>query len=322
MIDISWDSTITKDPLKLADAIELTVAFGDDYAIPFNRAKFQTLVSTENLSDDGGNYLSGDQIDALVDKFEQAVSLICNRALWLGQMYPFSVVAGEVLFTPQVGERRHLPYLFLLVCSNGNCVPELKRALPDRFEDLCKDALGSLFPDWAEILSFSQKSEDRKTIFGWEANVAVPVLAQKLNTDPINLKRLPNTQREFGIDIIAICGFGDQSAYPFFAFAQCTVAQEWWHKRHEAIADSSLTEFVQLSARHSNFLMIPHFPRFKLDEWSEDPGLTGNCILCDRFRICTLLEKSNSFDHDNPPASVSEIFETLEENLMRVPNGV
>ena len=319
MIDIPWDTSITRNPLILADAIELTVAFGDDYVSPFTRANFQRLVSTENLSDDGEDYLSGDEIDELIGKFEQAISLIRNRALWLGQMYPFSVDAGEVRFTPQAGLRRHLPYLFLLVCSNANYVPTLKREVPDRFEDLCKDALGSLFPDWAEVLSFSQKSEDRKTIFGWGADEAVPNLAAKLNTGLVNANRLPNTQREFGIDIIAICGFGDESAYPFFAFAQCTVAKEWWSKRHEAIADAALTGFVNLSARHSNFMMIPHFPRYKLDEWSEDPGRTGNCILCDRFRICELLDKSNSFDYDSPPSSISEVFETLEQNLVRFP---
>ena len=310
---------MTKDPLILADAIELAVAFDYDTCNGrFRRADFQHFVDTENLSDDDLTHLTGDQADERNEQFEQALALITNRALWLGATYPYSVVIDEVRFTPKTTLRRCLPYLFLLVCSNGNYVPSLKDALPFQFEDLCKEALKSLFPDWAEVVSFSQKSEDRKTIFGYGARSAVPKLAEKLNTTTLNADQLSDSPREFGVDIIAICPFGDRSSYPFFAFAQCTIGQEWWFKRHEAIADSELTEFVHLTAQHSNFLMIPHFPRYSLEQWSEDPGRTGNCILCDRYRICGLLDKSSFFDDDGPPTSIAGIFETLEENLGNV----
>ena len=320
MLDISWSSGITKDPLLLADAIELVVAFSnDEYYGRFSRADFQYFVTTENLTDDGESYLAGDQVDERNAEFEQALRLIRNRARWLGLSYPFSVVTDEVQFAPQTALRRYLPYLFLLVCSNGKHVPSLQNALATLFEDLCKEALRSIFPDWAEVISFSQKSDDRKNIFGYEASKAVPKLAEKLNAGLVNANRLSDTQREFGIDLIAICPFGDESPFPFFAFAQCTIRQEWWGKRHEAIAENELTGFVGLNARHSNFLMIPHFPRYSLEQWSEDPGRTGNCILCDRLRICVLLDKSDFFSQDDPPGEIADVFDTLEHNLVPYP---
>ena len=319
MLDMTWSSDTTKDKLILADAIELAVAFAkDDYYGRFTRADFQRLAASESLSDNEMLYITGDQADERIEQFEQALALIRNRASWLGVAYPFSVSTNEVRFSPPTAIRKCLPYLFLLVCSNGNYVPSLKSALPAQFEILCKEAFRSLFPEWAEVLLFSQKSKDRRTHFGWAASDAVPKLAKKLNAELVNVDQLSNTQREFGIDLIAICPFDDQSPYPFFAFAQCTIEQEeWWGKRHEAIAQTELTGFVHLSAYHSNFLMIPHFPRYSLEGWSEDPGRTGNCILCDRFRLCRLLEKSKFFDHNNPPTSIAAVFETLENSLVQ-----
>ena len=319
MLDMTWSSDITKDTLILADAIELAVAFAEaDYNGRFMLADFQNLVASESLSDDETSYLTGDQADERTEQFEEALTLIRSRASWLEVAYPFSVSPNEVRFSPPTAIEKCLPYLFLLVCSNGNYVPSLKSALPAQFEILCKEAFRSLFPEWAEILLFSQKSEDRKTLFGWAASNAVPKLAKKLNAELVSGDQLSTTQREFGIDLIAICPFDDQSPYPFFAFAQCTIEQEeWWGKRHEAIAHSELTGFVHLNACHSNFLMIPHFPRFSLEGWSEDPGRTGNCILCDRFRLCRLLEKSQFFNHSNPPASIAIVFETLKKSLVQ-----
>ncbi len=318
MLDMTWSPDTTKDPLILADAIELAVAFAkDDYNGRFTRADFQHLAASESLSDNGKSYLTGDQADERTEQFEQAHTLIRNRASWLGVAYPFSVATDEVLFSPPAAIGECLPYLFLLVCSNGNYVPSLKGSLPAQFESLCKEAFRSLFPESAEVLLFSQKSEDRKAHFGWAASDAVPKLAEMLNTGVTNADQLSDTQREFGIDLVAICPFDDQSPYPFFAFAQCTIEQEWWSKRHEAIAQNELTGFISLNSNHSNFLMIPHFPRYSLEGWSEDPGRTGNCILCDRFRLCRLLERSTIFEHNNPPASLAFVFQILNDNLVQ-----
>ncbi len=316
MIDITWDSSITKDPLQLADGIELAVAFVGRYGSRFTQANFQRSVDTENLDDTEDSFLDSDGAYERNEQFEQALALIADRASWLGRAYPFKVESGEVQFAPPESLEDCLPYLFLLVCSNSNYAPSLKNGLPIDFEYLCKEAFRALFPQRAEVLLFSKNSQDRREIFGSSAGDAVRMLAQMLNTGLVNSERLPDTQREFGIDLIATYSFDDQAPYTFFAFAQCTIGEEWWLKKHEAIADNGLADFIHLNARHSNFLMIPHFPRYNLREWSEDPARTGNCILCDRFRICKLLQRADSFDPSSPPESIAEVFKQLRDNLV------
>lgn len=316
MLEMIWGTDTTNDSLILADAIELAVAFAkDDYNGRFTRADFLHLAVSESLDDNEMSYLPGDQADERTAQFEEALNLIKNRGTWLGISYPFIVSNGEIRFSSPSEIGKCLPYLFLLVCSNGNYVPSLKRALPAQFESLCKEAFRSLFPEWAEILLFSQTSDDRRTHFGWAARDAVPKLAAMLNARLINADKLSSTQREFGIDLVAICPLGDESPYPFFAFAQCTIEQEWQDKRHEAIAQNELTEFIHLNTRHSNFLMIPHFPRQSLEAWSGDPSRASNCILCDRFRLCRMLEKSDFFESNNLPENLARVFKTLENSL-------
>ena len=322
MIDLIWSSDTTQDPFLLADAIELTVAFASENYHRFTRADFQHAVDSENLSDDDSSYLDGDVADERVEHFEQALDLIRKRASWLGDSYPFTVKADEVQLVADSLESGYTStYLFLLLCSNQNFAPSIKSILPACFEDLCKEALRSLFPEWAEVLLFSQNSEDRKNVFGWAASDAIPALAKKLNTIVVNQGGISNTQREYGIDIIAICSFDDQSPYPFFAFAQCTLQQDWWEKRHEATSGNGVAAFIHMNVNHSNLLMIPYFPRHGLEKWSEDPSRTGNCILCDRYRICWLLEKSRSFDINSLPVRLREILQRIQSALPEVSLG-
>ena len=133
---MSWNSALAKDPLVLTDAIELLVAFAEgDYSGRFTRANFQHFVTMENLTDDETTYVTGDEADEYNRQFDDALTLIRRRADWLGASYPFRVVSDEVIFNPPPGASDHLPYLFLLVCSNGNSVPLLKKALPGQFEN-------------------------------------------------------------------------------------------------------------------------------------------------------------------------------------------
>ena len=130
MLDMTWSSDTIKDTLILADAIELTVAFDkDDCQGRFTLADFQRLVTSEILSDNEMSYLTGEQADEQTEQFEQAIALIRSRASWLGVAYPFSVSTNEVRFSQPTAIGQCLPYLFLLVCSNGNYVPSLKRSV-------------------------------------------------------------------------------------------------------------------------------------------------------------------------------------------------
>ena len=313
MIDFNWSPEIVEDVVDLADCIELTVALDDDYDGLFRSADFIQAVQNEILLEEEDNFLQGEQVDDLTAKFEDAMDLIKNRALWLGKTYPFRQDDDEVQFAPQMSKKHYLSYLFLLICSCHNRIPVLQHKLRVEFENLCKEAMRALFPSWADVFLFSQNSEDRKNL-GWSAREAIPALAQKLNAQVYQeeIEKLPNTQLEFGIDLIAICSFNDELEYPFFAFAQCTVAKEWWNKKHEAQSRHALSGFVRLDTDHTNFLLIPHFPRINLTEWREARSRTINCILCDRYRICRLLEKSKPLICRDLPRGMHEIFQKIQ----------
>lgn len=315
MIDFDWTEEIIRDAVDLTDCIELVVAFSDeDYGGRFTHADFQNIVQSELLEDDYSSFFQGEKVDDFSASFEVAVDLIKRRSLWLGAIYPFREKDGEVWFEPQTTEKHYLSYLFLLACSCHNRIPSLKNSLRVQFENLCKEAMRALFPDWAEVFLFSQNSDDRKKL-GWPANEAIPALAKKLNAQVESDAQLPNTQEEYGIDLIAICSFEDELEYPFFAFAQCTVAKEWWKKKHEAQARHALSGVVRLDTDHTNFLLIPHFPRINATEWRESRQYTIDCILCDRYRICRLLERSNPFTQQNMPPGISEIVHKIQEHL-------
>lgn len=316
MIDFPWSQEIIKDVVDLADCIELTVALDNSYDGRFTGADFRRAVQNETFSEDENNSLQGEQVDDFYRRFEEAMELIKNRVLWLGEIYPFKQDDGEVQFAPQTSKKHYLSYLFLLACSCHNRIPVLQRKLRVEFENLCKEAMRALFPGWAEIFLFSQNSEDRKNL-GWSAREAIPALAKKLNAQEYQeeIEKLPATQLEFGIDLIAICSFDDELEYPFFAFAQCTVAKEWWTKKHEAQSRHALSGFVRLDTGHTNFLLIPHFPRIKLTEWREDRSRTINCILCDRYRICRLLEKSKPLICQALPCGMRKIFQEIQKHL-------
>ena len=315
MIDFAWTKDIIKDAVDLTDCIELVVAFSDDdYYGRFTQSNFQYIVRSELSGDDDSSSLQGEEVDDFNKLFEDAMALIERRASWLGEIYPFRQEDDEVLFAPQTSEKHYLSYLFLLACSCHNRIPSLRNALRVQFENICKEAMRALFPDWAEIFLFSQNSDDRKNL-GWSAKKAIPALGKKLNAQVELDERILDKQEEYGIDLIAICSFGDELEYPFFAFAQCTVAKEWWVKRHEAQARHALSGVMQLDTDHTNFLLIPHFPRINATEWREPRQHTINCILCDRYRLCRLLEKSNPFIRQELAPGINKICQAIREHL-------
>lgn len=315
MIDFKWDHEVIENVIELADCIELLVAFSDNtYGGRLTKANFISQIQSE-LVNDVVSFSHGEQIDDFNVPFEDAIGLIERRALWLGTTYPFRREYDEVYFAPSSPEKHYLSYLFLLACSSHNRIPSLTHDLRIQFENLCKEAMRALFPDWADVFSFSQNSDDRKKILGWPASEAIPNLAKKLNTIVYSDQELSKAQQEFGIDLIAICSFEDDLEYPFFAFAQCTVGKKWWNKKHEAQSSHALSAFLRLDVAHTNFLLIPHFPRLNGKEWNEPRDRTVNCILCDRYRICRLLEKSNTFTYQKLPLAMRDIFRQIQKYL-------
>ena len=312
MVDFYWNHDIINDLVDLTDCIELVAAFSyNAYGGRFTRANFIDALQDDLLN--GNRCFQGEEVDRFNSKFEEAMSLIEKRKLWLGEIYPFRHENHEVRFEPQISDKNYLSYLFLLLCSCHTKISRLSIDFPVQFENFCKEVMRVIFPS-ADVFLFSKNSKDRQKL-GSTADKAIPALAKKLNTQISRGADLPATQKEYGIDLIAIYSFDDELEYPFFAFAQCTLRKEWWNKRHEAQSRQALVGVIQLAVDHSNFLMIPYFPRVKAIEWSQPRDRTVNCLLCDRYRICRLLEKSTTFTYQNLPLHMHDIFQEIENYL-------
>lgn len=309
MVTYEWSKEVLADPVTFADQVELALAFhAEDYGHVFAWSDFKRDIGSELLNARLTSYVTGGQADDFSGAFADLLALIERRHGWLGDAYPFRRVDGEIHFTPSdFYGKQNLLYLMLLVCTYHTQSEYSSKELTVAFEDICKEAMKCLFPSHADVFAFSQNSDDRKNM-GWSARDAVPALANKLNAAIESLDRIPDHQSEFGIDIVAICGFDDDLPYPFFALAQCTIGKRWWEKRHEAIAQNSLEGYMSIKTNHSNFLFIPHFPQFDHDKWSARPDQTINCIICDRHRIFTLLKSDGKLDDPNLPPSVSDVF--------------
>ena len=314
MIEPAWGKEAIKNPVDLVDYIEFCIAFLGDVYERFTYANFVDIIG-DDISSGDDEHSRSENDDEYARHFDDAMRLVRRRADWLPISYPFSCASGEIRLTDQP-RKSHLLYLFLLICSHHHQLAcRWTQKLPDQFEIVCKKAMQSLFPDWAEVFLFSKTSKDRKEIFGSSAREAIPALAKKLNAKLLSKKEdLPTTQSEYGIDIIAICPFCDRASHPFFAFAQCTIAKEWWKKKHEARGRSGLFALIHmLASEHTAFLFIPHFARKISGEWNHTDDKTVDCILCDRLRICRLFEKAKFFETDCPPEDdLGEIFRGIE----------
>ena len=322
MVKINWSEDVVRSAVDFADCIELLVAFSrSDYDCRFSFSDFEDILESEIVNEDRTRLLQGEEVDEYMMYFEQAVTMVSKRANWLQGVYPFQAKSQQVFWdcSPDSGLIQQI-YLFLLACSASKYIPSMSGLLPTAFEELGRIAITSMFSEQAQVLQFGPRSADR-SILGWSAREAVPKLARKLNADLQQEDRLPVGPRDFGIDVIAIFGFADAVSYPFFATAQCATGDRWWEKKHEAKVANGLVEFIRLNLSHTNFLLIPHFPRIQLDEWNVEPSLTGDCVLCDRYRLCRLIESNQLIQKGIVPEDSSERLREVLKTIVNSING-
>ena len=311
MLDLNWNKFATDNPVKLADYIELTIALDHDHGKDdFGYSDFIRLIRDEPFDDldedaDQG-FVDGDEADETKIHFESAVSLVEQRSRWLGELYPFEGIGDEVQFSGVQDHHKWMPYIFLLACSNHRFLVYQRRKFETGFERISKEAMRAGFNEAADVLLFSQFSDDRAQI-GRSARDAIKEIAKRLRASVINESRIPNTQQEFGIDLIAIDPAGDVLSVPFAAFGQCTIGREWEAKKHEAQPRSRLAAYIHVTVDYSNLLFMPHFPRLETGEWDAHPHEVINCLLRDRYSICKMLERTRGFEDQSRAQSIDEV---------------
>lgn len=299
-------------PVKLADYIEFTLMMDGDHPSDEFTAGHFTAVMQESPSvaeydadEAPGSFLAGDAMDETRVHFDDAVALIERRRQWLGGLYPFSVANRAVQLRYGLAADNAMPYTFLLACSLHREI-DSGQGLDRQFERVCKEGMRTLFNESADVFLFSQFSQDRAEL-GRSAREAIPRLAEKLNAKVKNEADIPDQPNEFGIDLIAIDRLDDSVGYPFFAFAQCTIGQDWPRKKGEAKLSNALAAYADLQVQHSNLIFIPHFLRKDADRWDAPAHDTIDCIIFDRLRICRMLERLKAFKNDESLETLNSV---------------
>lgn len=338
MLEINWDEAVG-DPVVLADYIEMAISLDEahsgweftyanfvDYLqdVPFSGDTYGSLddddrgerqpqphfVQGESYIDEPVGFLSGDRMDEMQPYFDDAVALIERRRQWLGDLYPFTVHGNDVRLSNRPERSVWTPYVFLLACSHHNLIMRRPPTLDAEFEKICKEAMKSLCHDEASVFLFSQNSEDRREL-GRSARAAIPKLASMLNAAVAHESEIPDTPREFGIDIIAIDKMDDDLGYSLLMTAQCTIASDpsdWERKKAEPKWDG-ISYFIPYDVPPVTVLFIPHLPRKQADKWSVQAFHLNGSIVCDRYRICRLIQRHSKFPDSCAAQSVAGIVE-------------
>ena len=339
MLEINWSEAVG-DSVVLADYIEMAISLDTAHAgLEFTYAHFVKYLQEEpsigdssELLDDhdiGGirtdsawepfngepiGFLEGDDIDGMQRHFDDAVSLIGRRRQWLGDLYPFTVQGEDVCLSSQPERSTWTPYVFLLACSHHDLINRKSPRLETEFEKICKEAMKSLCHDGASVFLFSRGSADRQEI-GSSARVAIPKLAKMLNANVLHECEIPDTPREFGIDIIAVDKMDDDLGRPFLMTAQCTVSKDpvrWVQKKSEP-KSGGISYFIHYDVPYTTVLFIPHLPREQATKWSGNvPAFAlSDTIVCDRYRICRLVQRHRAFPNGCAARSVVTIVESF-----------
>ena len=336
MLEINWNEA-AEDPVVLADYIEMAISLDTAHAgLEFTYAHFVSYLQDEPFNQvssgfpDGDNidemrpdfvqddlfdaetsgFLEGDNMDGMQRHFDDAVSLIGRRRQWLGDLYPFMVQGNDVRLSNHSERNVWTPYVFLLACSHHDLIDSKSPSLDVEFEKICKEAMKSLCHDEAVVLLFSRNSADRREL-GRSARAAIPKLASMLNATVAHECEMPGTPREFGIDIIAVDNMADELGYALLMTAQCTIAghpSDWERKKVEPKWDK-IGYFIPYDVPPTTVLFIPHLPRKQVDTWSVQAFHLNGSIVCDRYRICRLIQRHWKFPNSWAAQSVTQIVE-------------
>lgn len=203
-----------KDPMRLADWLELKALFAHD-----KNASFGDLSSALRLS---GTYDSDLEIDEMAG---QVWGELYDRVKFAGDGYPFRVEPSYVQLPPDVS---FSPYIFCLCLSFWGAENSDKLAPRKLFEDLACLAAQNYID--GEGLTFGFP---RTTPLPAEFDKAIDYLCEKIGEGigykpplPITKKSASNTKDD-GLDIVAWKKFPDKKMSKLILFGQCASNMYW-----------------------------------------------------------------------------------------------
>lgn len=214
----------TKDPIKLADWLELKALLAHD-----KNASFGDLSSALRLT---GNYDSDLEIDEMAG---QVWGELYDRVKFAGGGYPFEVEPSYVQLSSDVSFSPY--YIFCLCLSFWGAENSNKLAPRKLFEDLACLAAQNYIG--GEGLTFGFP---RTTPLPAEFDKAIDYLCEKIGEGigykpplPITKKSASNAKDD-GLDIVVWKKFPDKKMSKFILFGQCA-SNMYWSEMRDKLSD-------------------------------------------------------------------------------------
>jgi hypothetical protein len=276
---------------RVADALELELAFGDDSELAFGDAL--SLAEEEHEDKHGGTLDGAGENDKTENLICEAFRHLTYRTRTFGTAYPFTVQISygleRLVSVENLDSDKNL-YRFLLACSHMNKYTKAEQQnFADIFEEVCVPAAAAYLN--GEAVRFGAAGKKGKSIFNAKLKVALPQLAKYLNVPPITF-RIEQLQEEntgdAGIDVVARIPFLNDDLFGMVtALGQCTCSAKWDEKVKEA-HPVNVEKYFSWHHPTLNFFFVPFFWRNIVGEWDNQNAL-HNSIPFDRLRICRLL---------------------------------
>lgn len=266
-----------RDPVKVADWIELQTLFSDLQAFSLEEARSHididgTLTEEEEISEMLPYELSEDLIAS-------TQSEISRRARILRNAYPFKLSSGILQGS---ADPSFTPYIFcLLVADREYYHPDDQQ--PSRlFEHLVSMALGAYLE--GETLRFGVPRDTLPP----GIHDALDELAKLTGNRKIkNAYPINRSDKDLGLDVVAWKNFSDKYWGKIELYMQCTTSQYWGSKKN----DCNLEEWrgiIYWPFSPIKGLAIPYV--LAEHEWERE---TCGVLLMDRLRIASVLEDQN-----------------------------
>ena len=103
-----------------------------------------------------------------------------------------------------------------------------------------------------------------------------------------------STSGDGGLDIVGIVDFCDEARGNLALFGQCAAREREWPAKTLEASPLRFRAFFSFLSDPTNIVFIPLCFRKADGTWPSSSKSSG-CVLLDRFRIMSLLEKRNSF---------------------------
>lgn len=257
-----------------ADFIELLCLTNVDREISLSDIQYR-ISEEEPEAPERGHDETGEQEDVLYRKILDIYSHLENRALLLGDAYPFTFVDEDTICVSlERLSSEKLFYLFLLYCSNLSFFEKTSQHLLTReFELISKYILQQIFPSF-HVEVFGTASNPDDTFYGGKLIERFEKLAKCLHTEvKLRTKENPryhNTAGDGGLDLVGFIQLEDDEAgSPFIplCFAQCACSVDKWKDKQGSIKFDAWNQRLEQLSHYCEFIFVPFSLRGSDGKW-------------------------------------------------------